>query len=488
MRFRRGARSDSGMTLPEVMIASSILLVCLTSLAGLLAGAVNSSSSARMRDEAANLANARIEAARSLAYDHVGVRFSNGVKGDPAGDILTPETVGAFVVATDCRWIRTTTGRAAYKQITVTVAWQQPTAGQVQVTTIIYGKSNIVTSGDLDVRLRYREDASPVVNAAVAIRAADNSARSVSTDASGEAFFGQVAIGSVALQVTPPAGYIVDTSTMSSVTVAADAVSTVIVYVQQPAQSTVHVSDTSGASVPGASVSLRRTDGSMTPTTTTDADGNAVFTQLLYSDYTASVSKVGYSSASAPFTLSPGAASPTVPLAIGQLLGVGMHVRVFDTNGTQVPAGTVTVRNDTNTTVLQQGVAATNGEISFAGLSAGTYDVTVDKASYVSRMIPLTLHDGDVGTLDFHMVPVASNGNMQITTYDKYGHAGGLRVIVSGGGYYRNDLWSDTSGKLTLTGLVPGSYSVQCYTKAASTATVIVNAGQTASVAISQRW
>jgi prepilin-type N-terminal cleavage/methylation domain-containing protein len=487
MKLSRGMRPDHGMTLPEVMIASSVLLVCLTALATLLGGAISSSETARMRDEAANLANERIEAARSLTYDNVGVHYASGVSGDPAGDILTPETVGDFVVNTECTWVRTTTGRAAYKKLVVRVSWEKPTYGQIEVTTMITGKSDIVTSGDLEVRLRYREDASPVENATVAIRDTNNSARSVTSDASGTAFFGQVAIGAVTMAVTPPAGYVVDTSTISSATVAADAVSTIIVYVQKPAQSTIHVAGTNGAAISGASVTLRRADGTVSSALVTDANGDVTFTQLLYADYTATVTKTGYASASSPFTLSVGNASPTVDFSMSALVGAGIHVRVFDTNGTQVPAATVAVYASGSSTAVQQGAGGTNGEISFTGLTAGAYTITVAKSSYTSQTGSTTLVDGSVSTVDFQLVAASSNGNMYITTRNASGTATSLRVIVSGSGYYRNDLYTSSSGTLTLTNLVPGSYSVQCYTKAASVATVIVAAGQTANVSISQK-
>jgi type II secretory pathway pseudopilin PulG len=74
------------MTLPEVMIAASVMLVCLVSLAGLLGGSITSSASAHMRDEAANIANDRLETARSLNYDRVGLHYTNGLYGDPAYD------------------------------------------------------------------------------------------------------------------------------------------------------------------------------------------------------------------------------------------------------------------------------------------------------------------------------------------------------------------------------------------------------------------
>lgn len=488
MRLRRTDRRDGGMTLGEVMIASSVLLVCLTSLAGVLGMSVNSSRMARARDEAANLANAKIEYARSLAYDQVGLHYANGAYGDPAGDIVTPETVGSFTVVTECTWVRTTAGRAAYKKLVVNVSWTQPMAGEIAVTTMVYGKSDIVTSGDLDVRLRYRENAEPVENATVAIISSTNSARSVLSDASGEAFFGQVPNGAASMTIVPPAGWVVDSSTVPSITIAADAVTTVIVFLQRPAQATVHVADTTGVPVSGASVTLRRADGTVLPAVQTDASGDAVFPSLLYADYSATIVKAGYPNATTPLTVSAEVPAPVVPVSMSRLLGVGIQVRVYDANTTPISGATVAIRLQGSDAILQTGTSGTNGEIAFTSLDAGTYNATVSKTGYVSQVRSTYLFDGDHDTMDYHLVPVVSQGNMRITTLDKNGHTGSIRVIVSGpNGYYRNDLYSGSDGVLNLSSLVPGSYQVQCYTKAASTATVIVNSGQTAEVQVSQK-
>lgn len=489
MRLRKADRRDGGMTLGEVMIASSVLLVCLTALAGVLGGSVTSSRMARVRDEATNLANAKIEYARSLAYDQVGLHYTNGAYGDPAGSIVTPETDGSFTVTTECTWVRTDTGRAAYKKLVVHVAWQQPVPGEIALTTMVYGKSDIVTSGDLDVRLRYRENADPVLNATVAIVTSNNSARSALSDSAGVAFFGQVNVGDASLTVVPPAGWVVDTSSIPSITISADAVQTVIIFLQQPAQATIHVADTSsGSPVVGASVSARRADGTVLPTVLTDASGNALFSSLLYADYTATITKTGYPSATAPFTLSSTANQPVVPVTISPLLGVGIQANVYDANSTPIAGATVTVRLNGNTTPLYTGLSATNGAISFSGFAAGDYNVTVDKTGLVSQVLSSQLHDGDHDTLTFHLSPVVSTGNMHIVTYDRNGHTGSIRVIVRGpSGYYRNDLYSGSDGALDLQSLLPGSYTVQCYTKAASVATAIVSAGQTAQVQVSQK-
>jgi type II secretory pathway pseudopilin PulG len=485
-RVGRRVLSDEGMTLPEVMIASSVLLVCLVSLAGLLGGSITSSTSARMRDEAANMANDRLEAARSLNYDRVGVHYTSGLYGDPAGDIVTPETVGSFVVNTECTWVRTATGRAAYKKITVRVSWQKPIPSEVEVTTMIYGKSSLAVNGDLDVNVHYREDVAPVAGATINITAADGSQRAVVTDSAGQSFFGQVPIGDVVMVVTPPTGCIVDTSTLANITVAADAVSTINVYVQRPAQATVHVVDTAGSPVEGASVSLVRGDGAVIPAAVTGADGNVVFTQLVYGQYSASVTKAGYGPCTVPFSVTIEAPAPVVTATLSQQLGVGIRVRVFDVNGTQMPGAAVTVR-DSGNTVLQSGETASDGEISFSGFTPGTYGVTVEKTSYATQVRNTTLYEGDIDILDFYLVPASSNGSLDITSRDAHGNAHSMSVIVSGpNGYYRR-LTTGASGNYLLTELVPGSYRVRCTDHPASTVTVIVNGGQTAIVSVSQR-
>jgi hypothetical protein len=218
------------------------------------------------------------------------------------------------------------------------------------------------------------------------------------------------------------------------------------------------------------------------------ANGDALITGLLYADYSASVSKAGYTSGVAPFTLAVGADHATVPVAVNQLLGVGLTVRSSDANDTAIAGSTVTVRLTGNSTPIQTGTTGTSGEVSFVGLVEGSYTISVDRSGYVSQSTTSYLHDGDQDRIVVHLAPVVTQGSMHIVTLDKNGHATLIRVIVSGpNGYYRNDLYSGTDGTLDLSSLVPGSYQVQCYTKAASVATAIVNAGQTAQVQVSQK-
>lgn len=474
------------MTLIEVMMASSILLVVLIALATVLAGSITSSQSAKSRDEATNLANARIEAARSLTYDQVGVHYANGAYGDPAGSILTPETIGRYTVVTDCSWVRDSSGRSTYKKLVVRVSWTQPSPGQIEVTTMLYGKSALATAGDLAVRLHYSEDAAPVTNGTVSIVTAGGTGLTLGTDSAGEAFFGRIGIGAVSVTIIPPAGCVVDTSRMSPASVAADQLTTLDVYVQkQTTNATVHVTDTTGAAVSGASVSLlRATDGAIIPTATTNASGDVVFSSLFYSNYTAMVSKSGCTSSTQAFTVSVATPRPTVPVSVTKLVGVGLRVRVFDVNGTQIPGGTISLKHHGWGGVLQQGTAGSNGEYTFTTFDWGSYDVIVDKTAYVSQTQQVWLNDGDNKILDFHLTPAVTYGTLSITTKDKNGHLRSIAVTVSGP--YPTTGTSNSDGLLVLT-LITGSYQVRCSSEPVSAnVPVIISSGQTTPVTVSQ--
>lgn len=487
-RFVTHRDSDAGMTVAEVLIAASILLVCLTALAAVLGGVIASSAMARSRDEAMNLANARLEIARSIPYDSVGVRYADGRSGEPSGTILTPEQVGRFVVETECSWIQSTTGRPAYKQVKVTVSWLQPVPGKVEVNTIIYGKSTISGSGAFLVKLRYRESSDPVANSDVTLVAADGSLRTSATNAAGEVLFGQVPVGACTLAVAPPAGYIVDATTLVNAAVSADAVSTAIVYLQHPAAASVHVIGMDGAEIPGAAVTIQRSDGAVIASAVSGSDGRAAFGQLLYGDYTATVAKAGYASASLPFEVSTTAAAPVVEFRMSPSIAGGIRIRVFDSNGTQVPGATVVLATSTGTFVAQ-GTTGTNGEITFVPPALGTYIATVSKSSYVNESNTVVIVEGSGEVVSsFHLAATQTKGDMHLLTKGKNNKLESLRVVVSGpGGYFASTLYSDSNGELWLRDLVPGSYAVQIYNDSGSAVTAIINAGQTADVSVSQR-
>ncbi len=471
----------------EVVVASSILLTCLISLSSLLSGAITGSAMSQLRDQATNVANQRIEDARNLPFDDVGVYYAGGLQGNPPGSILTPDHEDGFTIETAVTWIRTSTGRAAYKRFDVTVSWTSPAPGHVEVTTMITGHSDVVTSGDFDVLLRYREDGTPVVDAPVVLQTSDGQTTGVTSDADGEAFFGQATIGTCSVSVTPPSGYIVDTSTLSSMTVAADSLSTFIVYLQKPAQAIVSATDTSGTPLAGATVSLVGPNGQTIPAGTTGADGDATFSDLVYGAYSATLTKPGYTGVTQPFTFNIGTTNLTVPFRMSPIPTAGLRVCVFDNNGTQLPGASVSVLLNGTVIPNGSGVTGTNGEVSFSPAPA-TYQVTVaDSPTYLSQTKTDVVNPGDVDELDFYLSVATHGGNMHVTTEDKHGNPLSLRTVVSGPGYYRNDLYSDSTGSLWLYNLAAGSYSVSTYTRPASTVTVLVNSNQTTEVTVNQK-
>jgi len=483
--------SDSGMSIAEVLIASSILLVCLTSLAGLLGGAIASSTMTRARDEATNLATDRLETARNMPYDSVGVRYANGSTGNPAGIILTPEVSGKYTITTECTWVQASTGGAAYKKLKVTASWTDPFPGRVEVNTLIYGKTNLSGVGDLLVQLSNRDSALPVTGQEVTFVAADGTTRHGTSDSSGQALFAQVPVGPCTLSVAAPVGYIVDSSGLGS-TVSTDSASTAIVYVQRPARATVNVTDMNGAPLSGALVSIERSDWSVGVTAYTDAGGVATFSNLVYGDYAATVSRTHYTGATLPFTASPTVASPAVTFRMSPSIDHGVRVRVQDSNGTQIAGATVVLTTQAGVT-LAQGATGSNGEISFSPLDVGTYSVAVAMAGYTGSSQTAVVHEEhDQDLVTFSLAAVAVKGNMHILSYGTNKKLGNMTLIVSGpAGYYSNTLstgsGTNATGELLLQNLVPGSYSVQISGKTGSAVTAVVNAGQTTEVTVNYK-
>ena len=479
---RNRGTSDQGMTLPEVMIAASILLVCLVSLAGLLGSSISSNLATRARDEATNLANERIESARSMPYDSVGL-----VNGEPAGSIVSPQQVGRFTVTTECDWVQVAAGRAGYKRLKITVAWAVPFPAQIEANTIVYGKTGLSGTGDILVHVSYRETPSPVTGSEVTVVAANGTVRRALTNSSGEVLFGQVPVGLCTLSVTPPAGYIVDSSTLTGAAVSTDSASTAMVYVQLPAQATVQVTDLSGVAIANAVTTIRRSDGAVTASAVTDSAGIATFSQLLYGGYSATASREYFTSATLPFTVSQAAPNPAVVFRLDAYQWHGLRTRVFDSNGTQLPGATVVVTNGGVETT--RGVSGSNGEIAFGDLAVATYIVTVSKAGYSGLSQSATIHwEHDEETLTFALSAQAADGNMHIMTY-KNNKAWNYRLEITGpNGYFTDSLYtggsSNPNGELSLSDLVPGEYYVRIYGSSGSPVTARVYSNQTTEVSL----
>lgn len=474
------------MTIAELLIASSILVLCLVSLSGVLGSAISSSTMTRARDEATNIANDALETARNLPYDSVGLLYADGSLGNPPGKILTPRQSGKYTIATTCTWVSAADGSTAYKQLKVTVSWTSPMSGQVTANTLVYGKTALSGVGDLVVQLSDRESPSPVAGREITFHAANGTTRLVTTDASGQALFGQVPVGPFTLSLLPPSGYIVDTTALTGATVSVDSASTVILYIQRPAKATVSVLDVDGAPLSGTLVSVKRSDWAAGITAYTDANGVAVFSNVLYGDYAATVTRTDYAAATLPFSATPAASSPSVAFSMSPSHDHGVRAKVQDSNGTQIVGATVVLATQAGVT-LSQGVTGSNGEVLFTPVAVGTYSVAVSMPGYAGSSQAATVHwDHDQETLTFRL---SAQGSMHILT-TKGNTPTDCTLIVSCPSpyYYSNTLATGSGanavGELLLQGLLPGSYSVKKAGSSGSGTTVVVTIGQTSSVTL----
>lgn len=289
MRVGRSVSADdSGFSIIEVVVAAAIIFVVAMGALSALGFATLSSSLAAVRGQATNLANKELEAARNIPYDNLGTVTLSGVMGDPPGSIPATKAVGAFLVQSTVSWQRDpVTHRAKYKNMTVTVTWQRPLPGSVTLSTSIFGRSDIVNSGDVEITvLEYDAPNAPILNAHAYLTPLASMTRLVSTDASGVAFFGVVPTGNASTTVTAY-GYLIDPTVVPNVTVAADTLSSAVVYAQRP--SSVRVTVTRSSGVPVASTSVGLVGPSGTFTVTTDGLGVALFPDLLIGNYVASV-------------------------------------------------------------------------------------------------------------------------------------------------------------------------------------------------------
>jgi hypothetical protein len=308
-------------------------------------------------------------------------------------------------------------------------------------------------------------------------------ARGVMTDSRGEAFFAQLPIGPAAVTVTPPAGYLVDTTNLTDAHITADALSTLIIYVQLPGTTTVQVRDASGNPISAATVVFRRADGVET-TYTANSGGDVTLGNLLYADYSVTVSASGYTPATLPLVLTPADPGETMRFTMASQTAASLVVRVFDANGSQIPGALVHLKPAGGGSDLDAKTTGSNGEASFPVVSSGTYTLATEKTGYDLKYQSVVVSGG--GSSASVTLAGIAKGNMQITALDKNGHTASLRVIVSGPGYYRDNLYSSTAGKLLLTELPVGSYQVSCYVDPASVVTTIISSGQTADVTVSQ--
>jgi hypothetical protein len=460
-----GIGSSEGFSVVELVTSSAILLTVLVSTMGVVGFASSTSGSATQRDRALNIASTVIERSRNLPFDDVGVRYAAGGYGDPPGQILTPDaaTYPGFTVTTAITWARSA-GKAAYKQIHVTVGWSTPSVGAVSLETAIYGATELVNVGDLKVTVIDRDSGQPILGALVSVDP-DGPAvpRQANALSDGVVLFGRIDQGPAPVTVSA-LGYVFDNTLTTAVPINRDLTSEITVYGYRSSTLSVSVVDAAGP-VAGATVSLADSHGTVL-TAVTDAAGIApTFTNLFPGSFSLDASQGGR-----------GAQQSSVAVARG-----GQELVVVVTLPTPVPAGQlrVTARDATTlqplsgvtlTLVDSLGVAAAgsptptvSGQAAWTSLAPGTYSLSAAKSGYTTisgRVV--TIVSGAPCDCSLDLVPVSvQTGTIKVLVTDSSAHPiknSKVRIRYPDNRQYSARTASD--GVVSWSGLPVGSYTV----------------------------
>lgn len=485
----RFLRDQRGFTLVEVVAAVAVLFVVSMGTLGALTYSARSTNASTMRSSALNLANQRLEQMRNMPYDSIGVRYAEGGYGDPPGSVVTPETVDdRFKVETAVGWVRSSeTGRAEYKKATVTVSWEGDTPGEVEVSTNIFGKSELVNTGDLSVVVRDLATDEVLSGAWVTATPSDGgSARSVCTGEDGEAFFGYLPSGEYAITVVKT-GYAFDDSVLANVSVTADLLTQVVAYGQQPSSVVVKVVTEDGSALADASVTLSRPMGS-SYTGTTGADGRVQFDDLFVDDYNVSAEAEGRSPASATVGVTQGGQVYDVELTLVERHD--LTIRIVDSGHLPLSSATVSLKGPSPSTSDVPGSPSStpeNGEVKFESLAGGTYTVSASKSGYYGNSCEVTYDSSASQTIELMLWPV-EYGTLVVHTVDRRGNRVGNKwVSVTGPDDYYQWFKTGSSGSTGgISGLVPGTYTVTPW-GGGSAVTVSIEANQVSVVEVTVR-
>jgi len=170
-----------GFTLVETIVASAVLVTLFLSVSIIVQVAVRSIGDARLRSDATQLAEVRLEMARNLPYDSVGT-----VGGIPPGSLQASEAVTVngmqYTVETAVLYIDDAfDGQAPtdilpsdYKRVRVSVTWSGPFASKAPVVLLTdvapKGIETTIGGGSLSI-LVFNSQGVPITNATVHIEA-----------------------------------------------------------------------------------------------------------------------------------------------------------------------------------------------------------------------------------------------------------------------------------------------------------------------------
>ncbi len=416
---RRRLVSDGGFTVAEIVVAISILFVVCTAVMGALAFATDSEAMTVRRQTALDMANAQIERAKSMNYEDVGV-----VGGNPPGQIPAEQTNGAFTIATDVQrmWetVAGTQTASTYKNISVSVSWDEPIPGHVTVQSAIFGRDSYANVSDLSVHVVNGDDPDASMQGAmVGVDPSIGAPQIQYADPSSNARFGRLPSGLTAVNVDFPP-YIFDIEPYQTLNLVPATLTEITITGWRASDVTIHVTDSAGQNVSGAEVLFNEDQPA-----TTDSSGNAVFDGLLPNglagtpdNYSYSVKVPGYDTILGQVpAFAHGGSHITVEVVVPAISIGRLTMRVYSTQtGLPLQGATVTCSKPTLTTKTSD----SNGEVHFDVVGTNPIPgavITPTLTGYTGSAITTTLVPSESRTGQLPMTPQSSKiGTLRIYT------------------------------------------------------------------------
>lgn len=470
-RVREARRDDSGVTVLELVVAAAILLVSAVSIIGALTFAGTASAQTSMRDRALNLANERIEYARNLQYDDVGTVREDGTYGEPKGSLPDDQQLGLFRVETAVEWADDpdVPGGIKYKNITVTVSWSRPRPGSVRVSSAIYGKSYLINTGVLDVRLRDAETGEPIAGAlGVTVYPGDGSGPRTSSAGlyDGNVSFGDLPPGPTSVVVAGNDMYVFDPSETASVTVVPDAVTTVVAMGYRASSVRVWVVDRNGKKVSPAKAWIVPVIPPGDKPHTIGGDGYTDFAGLFKGDYLLTVDAPNRSLHLSTFEITSGGQRLEITVTLADMVLPGtLDVHTVDLNGVPLDGVSVTVYGPAPSTapVPESPILTVYGESVFNNLALGEYKAEASLEGYASATASATLDQPNKSyAVTLTMRPTGITGSLRVTIHTVDGKpvvGRQVRITYPSGRYVT--IATDDNGEALLGNLKPGTYAVR---------------------------
>ena len=171
------------------------------------------------------------------------------------------------------------------------------------------------------------------------------------------------------------------------------------------------VSDTSGNTVSGASVTFTSSDGQIY-SITTDSNGNYSLANVQPGTYSGTAAKTNFGTQTQTNLVVASNTALTVNFVLQPGPGA-VTGRVVDTSGNPIAGATVFFSNGSPAVVVTQATTDATGTYNIASLAAGTYNVTASATGFgSSATIPVVVAGGATTTVPDIMLGVLANGTL----------------------------------------------------------------------------